>query len=58
MKKTKNIVEDCTYNLEKPCQFFKFDYKIFSEIETVASKNAYFLGGFSDARIFVELNFF
>ena len=38
--------------------FFKFDYKILSEIETVASENAYFSGGFSDARICVELKFF
>ena len=37
---------------------FKFDYKILGEIETVASENAHFSGGFSDPRICVELNFF
>ena len=33
-------------------------YKTVSEIETVASENAYFSGGFSDARICGELNSF
>ena len=47
---TKNIVEDCTYNLGKPCKFF--------EIGTVASENAYFLGGFYDARTCVDSIFF
>ena len=38
--------------------FFKFDYKILSEIGTVASENVYFSGGFSDARTCVELKNF
>ena len=32
--------------------------KFFIEIETVASETAYFLGGYSDARICVDLNLF
>ena len=57
MNKTKNIVEDCSSNLKSLVNIFKFDNKKFSEIETLASENAYFSGGFSDARVCVELNF-
>ena len=42
---------------KKPCQYFKFDNKKISKIETLASENVYFSGGFSDARICVELKF-
>ena len=58
MNKTKNIVKILVKIWKSLVHFFKFDDKILSEIETVASENAYFWGGFSDARICVEINFF
>ena len=57
-----NVAKNNELNKVRVCKshvyFFKFDYKNVSEIETISSENVHFLGGFSDARICVELKFF